>query len=70
MLRAKHHLQQENSRHHVERRTYQDYRQRAHAFLWEFGVAPEHLGLAKPAASGEGAIELIGSLDRALAFAG
>lgn len=70
MFRAKHHLQQEASRHHAERRTHPEYRQRAHAFLWEFGVAPEHLGLAKPLESGEGAMELIGSLDQALAFAG
>jgi hypothetical protein len=70
MFRAKHHLQQETSRYHSERRTYQEHRSRAHDFLWEFGGAPEHLGLPRPAASGEGVIELIGSLDKALAFAG
>ncbi len=70
MFRAKHPVQQESGRHAIERRAYQEHRQRTHNFLWEFGGAPDHLGLSQPAAAGQGAIELIGSLDKALAFAG
>lgn len=33
-------------------------------FLWEFGGAPDHLGLSRPAAAGQGAIELIAPLAR------